>query len=175
MNFDELLRGGNPRSLGLSNRVVSLIDSQDMFDNLFKYLFHPDRTVVMRAADVIEKVTLNNRGYLKSHTRELLDLSRKTSYIELKWHLAQLLSRLNLQEEEFVTVWDLLTGWSLDKQESRIVRVNALQGLFDLLTQQPELAQDFQFTMAEMETEPFPSLTARVKKFKPKSAARKKV
>jgi hypothetical protein len=168
--FEELLKGGNLRSLGQSNKVVALIDSQEMFDDLFKYLFHPDRTVVMRTGDVIEKVTLKSPGYLKSHTKELLDISRKTTYIELKWHLGQILTRLSLSDEEFVAVWDLLTSWALDKQESRIVRVNALQGLFDLLPQHRELIQDFNLTIAEMETEPIPSLKARIRILKAKLA-----
>jgi len=102
-NFEELLNGGSLRSLGRSNQVVALIDSQETFDDLFKYLFHPDRTVVMR--------------YLQSYSRELLDLSRRTTFIELKWHLAQLLTRLSFSEEEFVAVWDLLTHWALDKRK----------------------------------------------------------
>ncbi|MEJ5964264.1 hypothetical protein [Pedobacter immunditicola] len=167
-NFEDLLKGGSLRSLGRSNQVVELIDSQEQFDDLFRYLFHPDRTVVMRAGDVIEKVTLKHPEYLKSHAKELLDLSRKTTFIELKWHLAQLLTRLTFSEEEFVAVWDLLTSWALDKQESRIVRVNALQGLFDLLPHHQDLIQDFNLTIAEMETEPIPSLKARIRILKSK-------
>jgi len=169
-NFEEFLKGGNLRSLGRSSQVVDLIDSQEHFDDLFKYLFHEDRTVVMRTGDVIEKITLKNPGYLQSHSRELLDLSRKTTYIELKWHLAQLLTRLSLSETEFIAVWDLLTRWTLDIQESRIVRVNALQGLFDLLPKHEELIQDFNLTMAELETEPIPSLRARIRILKSKLA-----
>ena len=169
-NFEELLKGGTLRSLGQSSQVVPLIDRQETFDDLFKYLFHPDRTVVMRTGDVIEKVTLKNPEYLQSHSKELLDLSHQTTYIELKWHLAQLLTRLSFSEEEFVAVWDLLTSWALDKQESRIVRVNALQGLFDLLPLHQELIQDFNLTMAELETEPIPSLKARIRMLKSKLA-----
>lgn len=113
---------------------------------------------------------MNNPEYLYSHAKELLDLSRRTTFIELKWHLAQLLTRLDFSEEEFVTVWDMLTSWALDKQESRIVRVNAMQGLFDLLPQHQELLQDFNLTIAEMETEPIPSIKARIRMLKSKLA-----
>jgi len=66
-NFDDILKGGDLRSIGQSNNVVSLIHNQESFDKLFQQLFHNDRKVVMRTADAIEKMTLNNRDYLKRH------------------------------------------------------------------------------------------------------------
>lgn len=49
--FEEILQGGDLRSIGESNRIGSLIKNQEDFDELFELLFHTDRKVAMRAAD----------------------------------------------------------------------------------------------------------------------------
>jgi|KBSSwiStaDraftv2_1062776.scaffolds.fasta_scaffold08501_6 hypothetical protein len=165
-NFDDILKGGDLRSIGQSNNVVSLIHNQESFDKLFQQLFHNDRKVVMRTADAIEKMTLNNRDYLKRHKKDILKLCDTAKNIELKWHLALLISRVSLTKKEVGKVWQILTGWALDRNESKIVRVNSIQGLFNLLAQHPELKQDFDLTIAETRRENIPSINARIKKLK---------
>jgi len=68
--------------------------SQHDFDELFKLLFHADRLIVMRAADMIEKITVRDSLYLTSHKIEIFDLCEIAQNKELKWHLALLLPRL---------------------------------------------------------------------------------
>ena len=48
-SFEKHLKGCDLRSIGKSNKIVKLIDTQNQFDELFQNLFHPDRKVVMRA------------------------------------------------------------------------------------------------------------------------------
>jgi hypothetical protein len=52
--------------------------------------------------------------------------------IEFKWHIAQILGRLKYTENEMEMVLKKLTEWILNTNESKIVRVNALQSLYDL-------------------------------------------
>jgi hypothetical protein len=161
-----ILKGGDLRSIGQSNKIVSLIDNQESFDELFQLLSHSDRKVVMRSADAIEKITLKNAGFLKQHKASILKLIENAKHIELKWHLALIVSRLDLTKKEFEKIWQTLTGWSNDKKESKIVRVNSIQGLFNLLQTKQELKQDFNLTISQIEKENIPSLTARIKKLK---------
>lgn len=70
-DLETILNGGDLRSIGQSNTVVTLIDSQNKFDELFKLLFHPDRKIVMRVADAIEKITLTHCQYLKAHKDDI--------------------------------------------------------------------------------------------------------
>lgn len=164
-----LLKGGDLRSIGKSNEVVAMIGSQDAFDQLFLGLMDPDRKVVMRVADALEKISIQNPGYLQKHKRELLDLCRSAKEIELKWHLALIVSRLDLTRKETGMIWDLLTKWATDKNESKIVRVNAVQSLFNLLQSNPGLHEDFGFTVSGIERENIPSLDARIRKIRKKS------
>lgn len=55
---------------------------------------------------------------------------------------------------------------ALDKKESKIVRVNSIQGLFDLLSQYPVLQNDFDNAIQELPDHNIPSITARIKKLK---------
>lgn len=162
--FQEILKGGDLRSIGKANEIVTMVNTQNDFDELFIGLNHSDRKVVMRTADAIEKITLDKSDYLQKHKTELLNLCKIAKDIELKWHLVLLVSRLSLTKEELGNTWDLLTKWATDKKESKIVRVNSIQGLFNLFQQNHELSQDFNLTLSEIEKEKIPSLNARIKK-----------
>lgn len=164
--FIDILKGGDLRSTGQSNKVVSLIKNQESFDGLFKEIFNVDRIVVMRTADAIEKITVNHPKYLGHHKRDILQLCNTAKNIELKWHLALLVSRLSLTKIEIGSVWQTLTNWATNPHESKIVRVNSMQGLFNLLPQHKELKQDFNLTVNKIEEENIPSINARIRKLK---------
>ena len=164
LKIEDFLTHGDMRSIGKSNKLVLMIDNQKDFDKLFGYLFSEDDKVAMRSADAIEKITLQQPRYLKAHKKEILSLCKKASYIGLKWHLALLVARLSLTEKELGLVWQQLTNWLTNRKESRIVRVNALQSLFDLMKNKPELLLDFNQTIAQLAPENIPSINSRLKK-----------
>ena len=159
----KILAGGDLRSIGRSNAMAKQISTQRQFNKLFDGLFHPDRLIVMRAADAIEKITLEKQHYLEAHKQSLLGLLKSADDKELKWHLALLVSRLKLTRSELGKVWATLSRWALDARESRIVRVNSVQGLFDLLKQGPGLRNDFELTLVQLEREEVPSIRARIR------------
>jgi len=160
------LKGSDLRSIGKANEIALSIITQNDFDELFEGFYDSDRKVVMRTADTIEKVTLHNADFLQKHKNELIDLLNSSENIELKWHLALLLPRLNLKENEIGMVWHTLTKWATDKKESKIVRVNSIQGLCNLLQQRPELLQDFSLTLTEVEKDNIASINARIRKIR---------
>lgn len=162
--FDKLLSGGDMRSIGKSNSVVLKILTQNDFDELFKCLFHHDRLVVMRAADIIEKVTINNPKYLITHQKEITELLKLAKNKELKWHLALIVPRLHLKNNDLDSTWNILKQWANDTTNSRIVRVNTIQGLFEMMKQEPRFEKDFRITLDEMQKENIPSLNARIRK-----------
>lgn len=162
--FDKILSGGDLRSIGKNNFVILKIQTQKEFDQLFKNLFHKDRLVVMRTADAIEKITINNKQYLTKHKRQIIELLNVAKDKELKWHLALLIPRLHLDKKEFNEAWDTLSKWAKDKTNSRIVRVNSIQGLFEMLTQEKKRETDFSLTLSEIEKENIPSVNARIRK-----------
>jgi len=164
--FLELLSGGDLRSIGKSNDAVTLIKCQDDFDVLFGFLFDKDRKVVMRAADALEKVTLNNHQYLQKHKTRLIQLCFKAVDKELKWHLALLASRLKLTKDELESVRELLTRWALNKDESKIVRVNSIQAMFEILRLDENCEEEFKRILFSLEKQNIPSINARIRKLR---------
>jgi len=166
MNFEKLLLKGDLRTIGDNNIIVRLVQNQNDFDELFKFLFHKNRLVVMRAADAVEKITIHSPQYLDKHKSEIFSISETASNKELQWHLAQFLPRITINENEFTNAWKILMRWTKDKNNSKIVRVNSMQALFELNKQNKKFAKDFQKLISELEKENIPSIKARIKKLK---------
>jgi hypothetical protein len=76
-----------------------------------------------------------------------------------------------LTRDELNQVWHILTYWALNPNESKIVRVNSMQGLFDLSRKFPDLKIDFEQTLDTLGHEPVPSIQARIKKLSAASSA----
>lgn len=164
--FTELLLGKDLRSIARSNEVVSLVYDQQSFDELFNLMFHHERLLIMRAADAVEKITKKRSEFLEPHKKQLFVLLHSSVHKELKWHIAQLIPRIHLTAEEAIEVWKILSYWLLNPNESKIVRVNALQGLHDLSVQFPELKPRLQEEVQRLKHEQIPSLQARIRKLK---------
>ena len=161
--FEKILSGGDLRSLGKSGSIIVKVHNQDDFDELFKYVFYKDRVVVMRTIDTIEKITINHPRYLAKHKDEIMKLCTIAKDKELKWHLALLIPRLYLSGLDFVKAWDMLTKWANDKGDSRLVRVGAIQGLFEMTKQNINLTEKFNLIMQHVEKERIPSINARIR------------
>ena len=161
-----LLIGSDLRTIKQNDTVIRSVNDQKSFDELFKLIFHHERTLVMRAADAVEKLTVKHSEYLRTHKSELLRALKSADHKELKWHIAQLITRVDLTSKELDHVWHTLTHWTQNKNESKIVRVNSLQGLFDLSRQNPEFKNDFDKTLASIEHQKIPSIQARIRRIR---------
>ena len=160
------LKSNDLRSIGKSNQIENQIHNQSDFDLLFKNTFSAERSVAMQAIDAIEKITSTDYNYLKKHKTEILSFLKTSVNKEFQWHLAILVTRLPLSRKELGIVWDHLSRWALDKKQSRIVRVNSTQGMFNLLDRLPELRDDLILTLTKIEKEEIPSINARIRKFR---------
>jgi len=165
-SFTSLLVGRDLRTIRQNSIVVRSVKDQESFDELFALVFHHERPLVMKAVDAVEKVTLKHPEFLKPHKTQLMAVLKSADHKELKWHIAQLIPRLPLTEEDLEDVRHIFTYWALNRNESKIVRVNALQGLFDLSQTHQEVQEDLLRTMSEMEHEMIPSIEARIRKLK---------
>ena len=161
-----LLNGRDLRSIGGSNDVIALIHNQEDFDLLFSYLYNHNRVMVMRAVDAIEKISRQHRSYLDKHKSSLLGLIADAKDKELKWHLAQLVSRLKLNDDEKNKVFEILKQWVLNQKESKIVRVNSIQALYEISDNSELLGESFDEILNVVKEENIPSINARIKQLK---------
>ena len=160
----ELLNGKDLRSISDANTVVKMIGNQESFDILFNFLFDENRLIVMRAIDAIEKITIKNKQYLESHKDNLIELFKTTKDIECKWHLALLVSRIELNKKQLDEIYKLLKQWVLTKDESKIVRVNSLQALFEISKDNIDLKKDLNKIVNQLKKENIASINSRIKK-----------
>lgn len=148
------------------NEIQKLVTDQRSFDELFQLIFHHERPLVVRAVKAVEKITLTHHEYLAPHKPQLLSLLKSADHKELKRRIAQLLPRINLNNRELDNTWHVLMYWALNRNESKIVRVNALQGLFELSRQDLHLQKDFKQVMSVVERDRATSIQDKVKKLK---------
>ncbi|MCK0146644.1 hypothetical protein MWU78_13390 [Arenibacter sp. F26102] len=163
-NIKKYLEGGDLRSIGRVKFLIPLIRNQQDFDLLFRFLHSKDRIILMRAADAVEKITIGRPQYLQSHKSEILDFFQSAEDKEFKWHLSQMVPRLSLTEQELEIVLSKLNQWAGNPTESRIVRVNALQAISEIVEENPELEKDFKDLIGKLQKEEIASINARIRK-----------
>jgi len=136
-----LLKGGDRRSIGRSDRVTVIVSKNPkLFSKLIAGLWSSDPLIRMRAADAAEKITRKNPDRLTPHKKTLLGLMAESLDQELRWHLAVMIPRLRLTPKEVHAVTSYLESYLEDR--SSIVRTLALQGLCDLAEGHPNLRSE---------------------------------
>jgi HEAT repeat protein len=127
----EKLTGGDRRSIGRVPQVVrQVFEDPGLVAELLSGLGHDDPVVRIRAADALEKVSRQYPEWLHPLRRQLLRLAATSNEQEIRWHLAQMLPRIDLAPSQRLRLAEVLDGYLADK--SAIVRVSALQALADL-------------------------------------------
>jgi hypothetical protein len=134
----DMLRGGDRRSIGRVDEVVAAaLEDRRLFPVLFKGMLHDEPLIRMRAADAVEKISLQHPEWLRPYKEQLIQQVSRIEQQEVRWHVAQLLPRLELDEEERAACVVILQSYLQDK--SKIVKTFAMQALADLAEQEPEL------------------------------------
>jgi len=137
-NILSLLRGGDRRMIGLSERAAAMVSCQpNLFPDLIAGLWSADEVVRMRAADACEKITRGHPQFLQPHKRKLLALMAEARQQELRWHLAAMAPRLSLTPKERRAAIASLLSYLQDR--SSIVKTFALQGLAELAQKEPAI------------------------------------
>lgn len=132
------LEGGNRRSIGQVDEVIAdVLSEPSLFDALFDGMLSDDPMVSMRAADATEKITGQHPEYLRPYKTRLIEEVAQSEQKEVRWHVAQLIPRLDLSAEERDVAVEILLGYLDD--ESRIVKTFSMQALADLAERDPGL------------------------------------
>jgi hypothetical protein len=100
-----------------------------LFETLFSGMLSEDPVVRMRSADAVEKITAKRPHLLHARKRELIQEVAQSKQQEVRWHVAQMLTRLELNKEEQETAVGILLHYLDD--DSRIVKTFSMQALAD--------------------------------------------
>jgi hypothetical protein len=124
------LEGGDRRSIGRVDEVVAqVLGDPSLFAALFSGMLGEDPVVRMRSADAVEKISAQRPHLLQAHRSKLLQEVARIEQQEVRWHVAQMLPRLELTEEEQETAVDILLRYLDD--DSKIVKTFSMQALAD--------------------------------------------
>lgn len=133
-----LLAGGDRRSIGRVPEVVATAQANPtLLTELVAAMGDADPVVRMRAADAVEKATAAHPEWLAPYTAQLLGPLAAVPEQEVRWHVAQLLPRLALDDAERQVAAGILFGYLDDR--SAIVRTCALDALTRLAAGDPVL------------------------------------
>ena len=149
--------------LGRSEQVAAIVSKDPkLFPELIAGLWSTDPLIRMRAADATEKVTRTRRELLQPYKGELLGLMVETEQQELRWHLAAMIPRLQLNSKQRNLATSLLIGYLDDR--SSIVKTFALHGLAELAQDDPSLRPGAIEILREATRNGTPAMKARSRK-----------
>lgn len=167
----EKLEGGDRRSIGRANEVATdVLNNPSRFGVVFNGMLSDDPLIRMRSADAVEKVTVEHPEYLKPHKAMLIEQIAQIEQQEVRWHVAQMIPRLDLSSEELDRVVKLLKGYLSD--ESRIVKTSSMQALADLVEQDEGLLPEVLGLLQEQTLIGSPAMKSRGRKLLAKLRAK---
>ena len=159
----KMLEGGTLRSIGRSEEVAAEVLANPL---LFKYLIRgmqsPDPILRMRSADAAEKITKHNPILLAPHKKKILASIARINQQEVRWHSAQMMSRIEWNAKERGVLIALLEEYLRDR--SSIVRISAMQALADLALKDKKLKSGVVKKLKELTGTGTPAMKARGKK-----------
>lgn len=162
--IQDVLSGGDPRSLGRTEEVVSwVLADQTRLDELFACLFHKDEIVRMRAGDALEKVARQQPEWLVPYVERLLTDVAQIAQHSVQWHLAQMLGEVPLTPGQRVRAIALLKQM-LDRYDDWIVVNLTLESLAGFARDDDALRGEFTTTLKRYEQHPKKSVASRARK-----------
>ena len=157
------LSGGDRRSIGNSLDVAAdVLANPKLFPDLFNGMLSDDPIIRMRAADAAEKVTVHNPILLKPLKKKLLTRVALIDQQEVRWHAAQLFSRVEWTRAERLRIIAILQDYLKDK--SSIVRTFAMQALGDIAMKDVKLRKSIVKQLRELTESGTPAMKARGKR-----------
>jgi hypothetical protein len=164
----QALAGGDRRSTGRAGEIAAqALAEPSLMAILADALEHEDPVVRMRAADALEKATATHPGLLAPYAARLLGVAEWADQQEVRWHVAQLLPRLPLNESELARAASALRAYLSDR--SAIVPFS-LQALHDLSERNPALRAEAQSLLEAAARKGSPAERSRARRLLAKQA-----
>lgn len=141
---------------------MAVQDEPDRVGELWEAVSFPDPLVRMRAVDALEKVSAKQPQVLRGHELEVLEALSTSELPEVRWHVGLLIPRLRLAAGQLPIAVGVLERLLDDR--SRIVQVNALDGIVHLADEHPELADRADAAMSRGSASAHASVRARARR-----------
>lgn len=136
--------------------------SQAAFDRLLTAMLQDGPQARLAAADAAEKASRVQPGLLTANKTSLLGVHLQAEQAGLRWHLLQMLPRLQLDDGERRRVFETAGQWM--DGGSRIVAAEALTAMFALSTAGEDMRDQAAETAHRLLASPSPALRARARR-----------
>jgi hypothetical protein len=157
------LTGGDRRSIGRVSEVVAdVFNDPALFEVVFHAMLSDDPIIRMRSADAVEKITARHPEHLQPYKTKLIQQVAKIEQQEVRWHVAQMIPRLELSQEERAVVVGILLDYLND--ESKIVKTFSMQALADLAERDASLRSQVIPLLEELTRTGSPAMRSRGRK-----------
>ena len=158
-----MLEEGDLRSVDRVSEVISLVaDQPGLFPEVIRAMAHSNPGIRMRASDAVEKISRTKPEYLHPHKEFILKHVSGSEQQEVRWHLAQIVPRLELSQKERSRVAEKLFAFLNDP--SKIVQTNSLQALVDLAWEDDDLFPRVRDAVETLADEGSPAVSNRAGK-----------
>lgn len=159
----KMLEGGTLRSIGRSEEAAAeVLANPPLFKHLIRGMQSADPILRMRSSDAAEKVTRHNPILLAPHKKRILVSIARINQQEVRWHIAQMMLRIEWNAKERSALVVLLQEYLRDR--SSIVRTSAMQALANLALQDKKLRGSIVKRLNELTATGTPAMKARGKK-----------
>lgn len=129
--FLQKLKGGGLCSIGRAEEVIEdILKNPSLFAKIFEGMLHDDPRVRMRSADALEKVSSKHPEYLQPFKTRLINEISRIQQQEVRWHVAQMFSYLELTKTERDEIIQVLFSY-IKTTKSNIVKTFSIQTLAD--------------------------------------------
>lgn len=154
------LAGSDRRSIGRADEAIEgAPHTGSLRCSVPRDAIQRDPVIRMRAADVVEKVTQEQPELLEPYRDILLNDVARIEQQEVRWHVAQMLPRLEWSESARADVIELLLDYLADA--SRIVVTSAMQALAEFAERDPALRLQVAPILDELTRTGSPAMRAR--------------
>jgi hypothetical protein len=159
----EHFKGGDRRSVrGVAEVLAHVLAEPSLFPILLNGISDVDPLVRMRAADAAEKVSVQRPDLLRPYKSRIIRLAAHAEQQEVRWHMAQMLSRLTLNGKERQRVLEVLDVYLKDR--SSIVRTFSMDALASIAVQDPRMRAQIVRRLTRLTARGSPAMRSRGRK-----------
>jgi hypothetical protein len=165
--FEQMLTGGHPNSLGRTIEVVEIIFKEPArIEELYNCYFSTDEVVRLRVSNAFKRLCKTDLNLLIPFIDRFIDLISKINQPSTKWTLAQLFLMLkkHLSETNLKKVKDILK-YNLETENDWIVINFTLEALTDFARTDENLKNWLRPHLIKFQTDKRKSVATRAKKF----------
>jgi hypothetical protein len=164
VRVEALLTGGDPRSLRNAGIVIDAASRQpERLAELVQCVFSDDEIVRMRASDALEKVCRAQPGLVQRFVPRLLTEMSRIDQASVQWHLAQILTEVELDEGERAEAITILER-NIDTSGDWIVTNLTLQALALFARTSPAVRARLVERLHRYQHSPYKSVASRARK-----------